>query len=125
MAKTDKHLGELEQILLLSLVKLGDNAYGGSIRQHLQENIDREIGVGGIYTVLDRMQQKGYVTSELGQPTEKRSGRPKRFFFITEQGKILPRRATGVTVQQQRKLSKAIKRARVLSLFPFVASDPI
>jgi len=45
--------------------------------------------------------------------------------FVTDQGKILPRRATGVTVQQQRKLSKAIKRARVLSLFPFVASDPI
>ena len=45
--------------------------------------------------------------------------------FVTDQGKILPRRATGVTVQQQRKLSKAIKRARVLSLFPFVASDTI
>jgi small subunit ribosomal protein S18 len=45
--------------------------------------------------------------------------------FVTDQGKILPRRATGVTVQQQRKLAKAIKRARVLSLFPFVASDPI
>ena len=43
--------------------------------------------------------------------------------FITEQGKILPRRATGVTVQQQRKLAKAIKRARILSLFPFVASN--
>ena len=41
--------------------------------------------------------------------------------FITEQGKILPRRATGVTVQQQRKLAKAIKRARILSLLPFVA----
>ena len=45
--------------------------------------------------------------------------------FITDQGKILPRRATGVTVQQQRKLSKAIKRARILSLLPFVASDPV
>ena len=45
--------------------------------------------------------------------------------FVTEQGKILPRRATGVTVQQQRKLSKAIKRARTLALFPFVASEPI
>nr|YP_009162711.1 ribosomal protein S18 [Pseudo-nitzschia multiseries]AKT26112.1 ribosomal protein S18 [Pseudo-nitzschia multiseries]UBA15528.1 ribosomal protein S18 [Pseudo-nitzschia multiseries] len=45
--------------------------------------------------------------------------------FVTDQGKILPRRATGVTVQQQRKLSKAIKRARTLALFPFVASDPI
>ena len=43
--------------------------------------------------------------------------------FITDQGKILPRRATGVTVQQQRKLAKAIKRARILSLFPFVASN--
>ena len=44
-------------------------------------------------------------------------------FFVTEQGKILPRRATGVTVQQQRKLAKAIKQARILSLFPFVASN--
>jgi small subunit ribosomal protein S18 len=45
--------------------------------------------------------------------------------FVTEQGKILPRRATGVTVQQQRKLAKAIKQARILSLFPFVASNSI
>jgi len=43
--------------------------------------------------------------------------------FLTEQGKILPRRATGVSVQQQRKLTKAIKRARILSLLPFVASN--
>ena len=43
--------------------------------------------------------------------------------FLTEQGKILPRRATGVTVQQQRKLTKAIKRARIISLLPFVASN--
>ena len=45
--------------------------------------------------------------------------------FITEQGKILPRRATGVTVQQQRQIAKAIKRARVLSLLPFVAENTI
>lgn len=45
--------------------------------------------------------------------------------FITEQGKILPRRATGVTVQQQRQIAKAIKRARMLSLLPFVAKDSI
>ena len=45
--------------------------------------------------------------------------------FVTEQGKILPRRATGVTIQQQRKLAKAIKRARMLSLFSFVASNSI
>ena len=43
--------------------------------------------------------------------------------YITDQGKILPRRVTGVTVQQQKKLAKAIKRARVISLFPFVASN--
>ena len=45
--------------------------------------------------------------------------------FITEQGKILPRRATGVTVQQQRQIAKAIKRARVLSLLPFVSENSI
>ena len=43
--------------------------------------------------------------------------------YITDQGKILPRRVTGVTVQQQKKVAKAIKRARVISLFPFVASN--
>ena len=45
--------------------------------------------------------------------------------FITEQGKILPRRATGITVQQQRKIAKAIKRARILSLLPFVVSNEL
>ena len=45
--------------------------------------------------------------------------------FITEQGKLLPRRATGVTVQQQRQIAKAIKRARVLSLLPFVAESSV
>ena len=43
--------------------------------------------------------------------------------FITEQGKILPRRATGITVQQQRRLAKAVKRARILALLPFVTSN--
>lgn len=43
--------------------------------------------------------------------------------FLTEQGKILPRRATGITVQQQRRVAKAIKRARILSLLPFIASN--
>jgi small subunit ribosomal protein S18 len=45
--------------------------------------------------------------------------------FITDQGKILPRRATGVTLQQQKKLAKAIKRARILALFPFVTSNSV
>jgi small subunit ribosomal protein S18 len=45
--------------------------------------------------------------------------------FVTEQGKILPRRATGVTMQEQRKLAKAIKRARILSLFAFVTSNSV
>ena len=45
--------------------------------------------------------------------------------FITEQGKILPRRVTGVTIQQQRRLAKSIKRARILSLLPFIASNSI
>ena len=45
--------------------------------------------------------------------------------FVTEQGKILPRRSTGVTVQQQKKLAKAIKRARILSLFPFLSSNSL
>ena len=44
-------------------------------------------------------------------------------FFLTDQGKILPRRATGITIQQQKKVAKAIKRARILSLLPFIEQN--
>ena len=56
-------------------------------------------------------------------PASKQEKQALLKIFVTEQGKILPRRATGITVQQQRRLAKAVKRARILALLPFVTSN--
>jgi PadR family transcriptional regulator PadR len=80
------YLGEFEHIVLLALLRLGDQAYGVSVRQKIAKCIDRDVSVGAIYATLDRLEQKGYVTSSMGEPTPQRGGRPKRFFRVTANG---------------------------------------
>ena len=77
---------EFEHIVLLALMRLGDRAYGVSVRQEIAACIDRDVSVGAIYATLDRLEAKGYVTSSMGEPTAKRGGRPKRFFRVTAKG---------------------------------------
>lgn len=80
------YLGEFEHIVLLALMRLGDHAYGVTVRQEISTCIDRDVSVGAIYATLDRLEEKGYVTSSMGEPTPKRGGRPKRFFQVTAHG---------------------------------------
>jgi PadR family transcriptional regulator, regulatory protein PadR len=80
------YLGEFEHIVVLALLRLGDEAYGVSVRQEIAKCIDRDVSVGAIYATLDRLEEKGYVTSSMGEPTPKRGGRPKRFFRVTAKG---------------------------------------
>jgi len=80
------YLGEFEHIVLLALMRLGDRAYGVSVRQEIATCINRDVSVGAIYATLDRLEAKGYVTSSMGEPTAKRGGRPKRFFRVTAKG---------------------------------------
>lgn len=84
---SQKSLGEFEQVVMLALVKLGDNAYGAAIRAFLHESISRDVALGALYATLERMEKKGLVSSELGESTAQRGGRPKRFFAVTGQGK--------------------------------------
>ena len=79
-------LGELEHIILLTLVRLGDNAYGMSVRATIHELIGRDISIGAIYTTLERLQDKGYVKSSKGEATAKRGGRAKKYFKVTAKG---------------------------------------
>lgn len=93
MAEKEKFLGEFEQMTMLALIHLGANAYGAAIRQLLHKQIDRNVAIGAIYSTLERLEKKGMVTSQLGEATAERGGRPKRFFTVTPQGQVALKRA--------------------------------
>ena len=61
-----EYLGEFEQLVLLALVRLGEGAYGLSVRKEIAERAGREVAIGAVYATLDRLEQKGLVVSELG-----------------------------------------------------------
>jgi DNA-binding PadR family transcriptional regulator len=79
-------LGEFEQLLLLAIVRLGDDAYGVTIRQEVEERTGREVAIGALYTSLDRLERKGFVRSTMSEPTDERGGRSKRCFRIRPAG---------------------------------------
>ena len=81
-----RYLGELELMVLLTLVRLGDDAYGVPISKELLTLAGRELALGSIYAALDRLEQKEFVTSILGDPTPERGGRAKRYFRVTPAG---------------------------------------
>lgn len=80
------YLGELEYMLLLVVLKLGDEAYGLSIREELARVTGRTVARGAAYVTLDRLEQKGYLRSRFGDAEERRAGRPRRYFAITPEG---------------------------------------
>jgi DNA-binding PadR family transcriptional regulator len=79
-------LGEFEQVVLLAILRLGDHAYGVTIRHEIAECTRREPAPGALYTTLDRLEDKGLVTSKYGDPTPERGGRSKRYFTVTAHG---------------------------------------
>jgi DNA-binding PadR family transcriptional regulator len=81
-----KYLGEFEQALLLAVLRVGDGAYGASIRKELKACTGRKVTHGAAYVTLDRLEEKGLVASELGQSTPGRGGRRKRIFRVTDAG---------------------------------------
>jgi len=79
-------LGEFEQVVLLAILRLGDDAYGVTIRREIAECTGREVAPGALYTTLDRLEEKGLVASKYGDPTPERGGRAKRYFTVTARG---------------------------------------
>ncbi len=80
------YLGEFEHIVLLALIRLGDDAYGVTVRREIEMRTQRETSIGAVYATLDRMEAKGLVRSRIGEPTSARGGRAKRHFQITSVG---------------------------------------
>src|SRR5262245_41867109 len=85
-SKNIRVLGGFESLLLLAILRLGERAYGVTIRQELLERAQKDIAIGAIYTSLNRLEQKGFVESWLGDPTTERGGRAKRFYRLTATG---------------------------------------
>lgn len=79
-------LGKFELMVMLALIRLGDRAYGVPISKTIEESTHREVLVGSVYAALERLEGKGLVASEVGEPTPERGGRAKRYFRITDEG---------------------------------------
>jgi PadR family transcriptional regulator, regulatory protein PadR len=75
--------GEFEQIVLLAVLRLGEEAYGMRVRREIHLRTGRDVTIGAVYTTLERLETKGMVESSLGEATEERGGRAKRFFRVT------------------------------------------
>jgi PadR family transcriptional regulator PadR len=80
------HLGEFEQIVLLAVVRLGKNAYGVPVRREIEQRTKRSLTVGALYRTLDRLEEKGYISSWLSDPVPERGGRSKRYFRVEPLG---------------------------------------
>jgi PadR family transcriptional regulator len=85
MTKRD-YLGSFELMVILTLIRLGEDAYGVPISREIEGRSGREVALGSVYATLERLEEKGLVTSELGEPTPERGGRAKRYFRVTARG---------------------------------------
>lgn len=79
-------LGEFEQIVLLAILRIGENAYGVPIRSEIEKRTKREISIGALYSTLDRLENKGFVSSSFSEPRPERGGRARRYFRVEARG---------------------------------------
>ena len=86
LVSTHKGVDKFEEMAMLALVHLGPNAYGVTIRKEIRERTRRDLSYATIYKVLDRLEQKGFVSSFRGESTPERGGRAKRYFRIEAPG---------------------------------------
>ncbi len=80
-------LGEFEEIVLLTVAILGEDAYGVTVTQELEQKTGRAVGFSSIHTTLQRLEEKGFLSSRMGGATAERGGRRKRYFEVTALGR--------------------------------------
>ena len=81
------YLGEFEELVLLTIASLGEEAYGVSVKEDIERRTDRSLSIGALHSTITRLEEKGFIKSWLGEPTQERGGRRKRFFELTRHGK--------------------------------------
>jgi len=94
-----QYLGTFELAVMLALIRLGDNAYGIPISREIETRGGRRATLGSIYATLERLETKGLVSSEIGEPTPERGGRAKKYFRVTAKG-----------LRETRETQRALKR---------------
>ncbi len=80
-------MGEFEQLVLLALLRLGNDAYGMEVRVEIEHRTGREVSYGAVYTTLDRLERKGFVAYRLGDATPERGGRARKYFGVRPSGR--------------------------------------
>jgi PadR family transcriptional regulator len=80
------YLGDFELMVMLALMRLGDDAYGVPISREIEQQSGREVALGSVYAALERLEARGMVSSHLGKPTAERGGKAKRYFRVTSNG---------------------------------------
>ncbi|HEX8774909.1 MAG TPA: helix-turn-helix transcriptional regulator [Pyrinomonadaceae bacterium] len=86
MKEPKEYLGHFEEIVLLAILQLKEDAYGAKIRQKVSEATERDVSIGAIYATLDRVERKGFISSWQGESTPERGGRAKRYFRVEGAG---------------------------------------
>jgi PadR family transcriptional regulator PadR len=82
------YIGEFEELVLLTIASLGEEAYGVSIKEAIEERASRSISIGALHSTITRLEEKGMIKSWMGEPTTERGGRRKRYFQLTHAGKV-------------------------------------
>ena len=82
------NLGEFQEIVLLSILILDDRAYGLKIQKEMSQRLNRPLSRGALHAALSRLSEKGFIKSHFGGATAERGGRRKRFYTLTNSGKI-------------------------------------
>ena len=100
------YLRDFELMILLVVLRLGDDAYGVPIARELRVQGGREVSLAKVYATLERLQEKGYVSSELADATQERGGRAKRYFSVTGQGLKKVRKTQRILVRLWRGVSE-------------------
>jgi PadR family transcriptional regulator, regulatory protein PadR len=81
-----QYLGEFEEIVLLAIGLLGEEAYGVPVKEEIEKRTEKAVSVGALHTALQRLEEKGLVASHFGGTTTERGGRRKRYYKITQAG---------------------------------------
>lgn len=98
-------LGEFEHLVLLAVLRLGEDAYGATIRREIESRVQRELSISATYVTLDRLEGKGLVRSRIGEPTAERGGRRRRHYALTAPG----RRALAASHRAFRTMAKGLE----------------
>jgi DNA-binding PadR family transcriptional regulator len=102
-------LGSLEQLVLLAVLRLGLDSYAVSVRNEIRRRTSRSISRGAVYVTLDRLERKGYLSSELGEPTNERGGKAKRIFTLDPAGRAALQESLSELQRMTRGLEDALE----------------